>query len=196
MATALVVLAHPLKPSLADHLAHVAMHALLAAGHTATLLDLAAADFDPRLSAVERANHYEVHDSSAVAREAALLEAAEILVLVFPTWWFLPPALMKGFFDRVFAPGVAFDQAPDLGAIRPRLLRLRRTIIVTTLGSPWWIDWLLLWRPLRSIIKWGIIRPCAPRSSLNFLALYSAENAEPRRITDFARKLTKVLSRP
>ncbi|MBK8457479.1 MAG: NAD(P)H-dependent oxidoreductase [Phyllobacteriaceae bacterium] len=92
MAKALVVLAHPLEKSLCGHFAFVARDALIAAGHQTAFLDLARDGFDPRLTAGERAAYYAPpHDFPAVAREATLLAEAEILVLVFPTWWFSPP---------------------------------------------------------------------------------------------------------
>ena len=47
------------------------------------------------------------------------LQQAKGLVRCFPTWWFAPPAMLKGWIDRIWAPGVAYDHAPDRGAIHP-----------------------------------------------------------------------------
>ena len=49
------------------------------------------------------------------------IEAGETLILVFPTWWFGVPALLKGWFDRVWAPDVAFAYVPETGGIEPAL---------------------------------------------------------------------------
>ena len=70
------------------------------------------------------------------------LQAAEALVLVFPTWWFGFPAMLKGWFDRVWAPGVAYDHASDLGPIRPRLDKLRHAanVIGVVMGQDEVID--------------------------------------------------------
>lgn len=194
MAKALVVVAHPLETSLCGHFAVVARDALAAAGHDATCLDLARAGFDPRLTADERMAYYAPpHDFPAVAREATLLAEAEILVLVFPTWWFSPPALMKGFVDRVFAPGVAFEHGVDFGPIRPLLTNLRRAVVVTTLGSPWWVDWLVMRRPVRRVFKWAVLKACAPKARFDYLALYAAEKPDAARLEAFAARIKAAL---
>lgn len=86
------MLAHPLDKSLCGYFAETALNALLEAGHDATLLDLARTGFDPRLTAAERSGYYSPvaggtgGEASAVSQEAAMLKAAEILVLMFPVW--------------------------------------------------------------------------------------------------------------
>lgn len=195
MAKALVVLGHPLPDSLCGHFAAAARDALSAAGHEVTILDLACDGFDPRLTAAERAAYYAPpHDFPGVSREAALLRDAQIVVLVFPTWWFSPPALMKGFIDRVFAPGVAFDHGVDFGPIRPRLDRLRKAVVVTTLGSPWWVDWLVMRRPVRRMFKWAVFKACAPQASIRYLPFYAAEKPEQARVEAFKAKLSEALA--
>lgn len=195
MAKALVVLAHPLAGSLCGHFAEIARDALAAAGCETTLLDLAREGFDPRLTAAEREAYYAPpHDFPGVAREAALLLDAEILVLVFPTWWFAPPALMKGFLDRVFAPGVAFDHGADFGPIRPRLTRLRKAVVVTTLGSPWWVDRLVMRRPVRRMFRWGVFKACAPQARFDYLAFYAAEDPAKARVDRFAARIRAALA--
>jgi len=197
MAAALVVLAHPLQDSLCGHFAGVAGEALAAAGHTVTLLDLCRDGFDPRLGADERAAYYRPpHVSDGIRREAALLAAAETLVLVFPTWWFGPPAVMKGFFDRVFAPGIAFAHGEGFGPIRPLLTGLRRVIVVTTLGSPWWVDRLVMGRPVRRMIRRGIIAACAPQARFRYLPFASAEAPSAARVETFAARLRRTLADP
>lgn len=195
MAHALVVTAHPLAESLTATFAETAASSLRQAGHDVTVLDLAARGFDPRLTAGERQNYYaQTYDAGLVAEETGLLRQADILVLVFPTWWFSPPALMKGFFDRVFAPGVAYDHAADLSTLEPRLTKLSRVTIITTLGSPWWIDWLVMRRPVRRVIATGLIGACAPQAKTRYLALYKAEKPAPADIARFKTRIVQALS--
>jgi len=195
--TALVVFAHPLRGSLCGRLADIATETLAEAGHEVELIDLYAEDFDPRLSAAERRGYYadDPHGSSAVARHAAALARAEALVFVFPTWWFGPPAIMKGWIDRVFAPGVAFDHGKDFGPIVPKLRDLRRAAVVTTLGTPWWVDRLAMRRPVRRMFATAVIGGCAPRARLSYLPLYSAERPQPERIAAFEQRVRNELSR-
>lgn len=191
----LIVLAHPLPDSLSHRFAEIAMRRLVAAGHAASLLDLYAEGFDPRLTAAERSAYYApVHDHSGIGRHADALRSAELLVLAFPTWWFGPPAMMKGWIDRVFAPGVAFDHGPDFGPIVPRLDGLRGVVAVTTLGSPWWVDRFVMRRPVRRALKTAVTGGCAPRARFVYLPFHSAERPEPSRLARFEDRIGATLA--
>ena len=118
--------------------------------------------------------------------QIAALQRAEILILVFPTWWFGPPALLKGWFDRVWAPGFAFNRLAKPGErITPKLAGLRHCLVVTTLGGPWWFDRLIEWRPLRRVLKKVLIGTCAPAARFDRLSLYSAISVEQPRLDRF-----------
>lgn len=171
----LLILAHPLADSLNATLAKAASDELAKAGHEVRVRNLQESGFQPVLSAAERQSYYAAFDASGLTDETAELQDADVLVLVFPSWWFGPPAILKGWFDRVWAPGIAYDHAPDMGTIRPRLDRLRACLAITTLGSPWWVDWLVMGRPVRKVLKRAILGLCAPRASLRFLSFYTCE---------------------
>lgn len=116
-----IVVAHPEPQSYNAHLATTGRHALEARGWSVTVSDLYQMNFDP----CERARHYTApldpkrfdvqseqrHASnthqvpSDVAAEIARLDQAELLILQYPMWWHLPPAMLKGWFDRVFIYG-------------------------------------------------------------------------------------------
>src|SRR4051812_9764266 len=106
----LYIYCHPLPESFHAAIRVKALAALAAAGHEVDLLDLYAEKFDPVLSEGAR-RHY--HDTSrnqiGLEPMIARLAAAEALVVQFPTWCFGMPAMLKGFFDRMIMPGVAFD---------------------------------------------------------------------------------------
>lgn len=191
----LIVLAHPLELSLSHRFAACAVETLRAGGHDVTLTDLYAEGFDPRLASAERASYYAPsYDASAVADHAAALRETEVLVLVFPTWWFGPPAILKGWIDRVFAPGIAFDHGKDFGPIVPRLTDLRHAIAITTLGSPWWVDRFVMRRPVRRLLKTALIGGCAPGATFTYLPLHSAERPSAERIDGFERRIRAKLS--
>lgn len=125
----LVVIAHPLSDGLCHAMARVSIEALVAAGYEVEVEDLHQTGFSPSLTVCERQSYYgPTFDFSAVAPQIERLLSAEALVLVFPTWWFGFPAILKGWFDRVWAPGIAYDHANDLGPIKPRLHNLRRAL--------------------------------------------------------------------
>jgi putative NADPH-quinone reductase len=192
----LLVTAHPLKDSLCAHLAEGAAQALAAGGHEVVYEDLYAEDFAPALTADERRSYYApYYDQAHVAQQAARLLEAEAIVLVFPTWWFGFPAILKGWFDRVWAPGIAYDHADDLGAIRPRLHRLRHVLAVTMLGSPRWVDWFILRRPVRRVLKTALLGTCAPACRLEMLSLYKSEKLSPGAVRAFAERMEQAIRR-
>jgi putative NADPH-quinone reductase len=192
----LLVTAHPLKDSLCALLAERAAQALAACGHEVVPEELYAQDFAPALTAAERRSYYSPqYEMTAVAPQAARLLEAEAIVLVFPTWWFGFPAILKGWFDRVWGPGIAYDHADDLGAIRPRLARLRHVLAVTTLGSPWWVDRLVLRRPLRRVLKTALLGTCAPACRFDMLSLYKSEKLTPEAALAFADRVERAIGK-
>jgi NAD(P)H dehydrogenase (quinone) len=97
----LLVIAHPLPQSLCTTLAAQAADTLRAAGHAVQIEDLYASGFAPALTPAERASYYAgPYDARAVQAQIDRLLWAQGLVLLFPTWWFGMPAMLKGWFDR------------------------------------------------------------------------------------------------
>lgn len=190
----LVVVAHPVETSLCGAFARTAVETLAAQGHAVTLHDLYRPGFPPALTEAERLSYYTGrYHRTAVAAEIDALVAAEGLVLVFPTWWFGFPAVLKGWFDRVWAPGVAFVHSADYGPIRPRLDGLRHLLAVTTLGSPWWVDLLVMRRPVRRVLKTAIVGGCAPACRFEMMSLYGAERPDAARAEAFSARLAARL---
>lgn len=128
----LVIFAHPVETSFAAAL-HATVLENLHGRHEVRDLDLYAEDFDPRLSREERLNYHDIALNLApIAQYAEMLRWAEAVVFCFPVWCFGLPAILKGFFDRVLAPGVAFDI--DGAKVTPLLTNIRRVAAVTTYG--------------------------------------------------------------
>ena len=181
------------SPRSGHSLARSAIQALTEAGHEEQVEDLCQTAFSPSLTVSERHSYYHPpFDSSAVQAQVQRLLSAEALVLVFPTWWFGFPAILKGWFDRVWAPGIAYDHATDLGSIKPRLHNLRRALAITSLGSPWWVDCLLLWQPVKRVLKTALFGTCAPACQFDMLSLYKAERLSARRVEVFCYAAEKL----
>ena len=186
----LVVFAHPLQDSLCRHLCDETVAHLAGKGYDIELLDLYASAFDPRLSEAERQSYYAgAFDAGQLQAQLRQLQAAQSLVLVFPTWWFGFPAILKGWFDRVWAPGHAYQHAADLGAITPGLLQLQEVRVVTTQGSPWWVDLFVLRRPVRRVLKLALLGACTRGCSFRMLSFYRSEKADRARVDAFVRKI-------
>lgn len=127
---------HPVPESFHGALRGVALAALHEAGHKIDLLDLYAEGFDPVLSAeARRRYHDEGRNQIGLEPYVTRLRRAEALILQFPVWCFGPPAMLKGYLDRVFMPGVAFDLSTPARA-RPLLQHIRKVAGIATYGRP------------------------------------------------------------
>ncbi|QWW68059.1 NAD(P)H-dependent oxidoreductase [Rhizobium sp. WYJ-E13] len=191
----LLVFAHPLQKSFTASVALTAREALEASGHVVDLLDLYAENFDPRLSNTERGGYFDVpYDTSAVAGIVDRLKAADGLVLVFPQWWFNFPAILKGFFDRVFAPGVAFTHDVAGGRIVPQLINIRFLYALTTTGSPWWLVHFYMGNPVRRLLKRGIANFCSRKLVFRMMSLHDMDRATEARRKAHLERIRKALA--
>ncbi|WP_115526592.1 MULTISPECIES: NAD(P)H-dependent oxidoreductase [Xanthomonas] len=123
---ALIVVAHPEQRSHTHAVAAQIGEAVLASGgaHTFEVADLAQEGFDPRFTPADVAMFSgQAGAPPDVAAEQARLDRADALVLVFPIYWWSFPALLKGWIDRVFTLGWAFDEDAN-GKIVKKLGRL------------------------------------------------------------------------
>lgn len=134
----LVVLGHPAPQSLCGGLAQAYVDGARQTGAQVRVLQLGQMNFDPIL----RAGY-----GAAQALEPELLAAqadilwADHLVWVYPIWWGGPPALLKGFIDRIFLPGFAFKYREN-SSMWDRLLTGRSAQLLVTMDSPpWYFRW-------------------------------------------------------
>ncbi len=190
----LIVTAHPLANSLCQTLANTASDVLRENGHEVVREDLYAQEFSPALNASERSAYYQkTYDITNVQNQANNLREADALVLCFPTWWFGFPAILKGWLDRVWVPGVAYDHASDLGAIKPRLVQLKKVLVITSLGSPWWVDKFIMRQPVKRILKTAILGTCAPQAKFEMLSIYNSEKLSQEEVARFQKKILSRL---
>jgi NAD(P)H dehydrogenase (quinone) len=131
-----VILAHPSSQSFNHAIAHSACSALQRNGHTVCFHDLYAEGFDPMLPAAELDTKGQPPPD--LVRYCEELQRADGLVIVHPNWWGQPPAVMKGWIDRVFRAGVAYRfQEGDNGEGVPiGLLRAQTAVIFNTSNTP------------------------------------------------------------
>lgn len=190
----LVIAAHPLPDSFSAALRQTVVDTLAAAGHEVDLLDLYAERFDPVLSADERARYFEAGGNlGGIEEQVARLRRAQGVVLVYPTWWFGFPAMLKGYFDRIWVPGVAFELGGP--ALQRKLDTITRFAVVTTYGSPWWFIRLVMGDPMRRILRRGLAALCHRRCKTLFLALYGMDRNSERRRRRFMEQVRRRLTR-
>ncbi|MGV8126132.1 MAG: NAD(P)H-dependent oxidoreductase [Methanothrix sp.] len=131
----LTILAHPHPGSFNHAIAEAAVAALEASGHEIVFHDLYAEGFDPLLSSEEIPKGAQINE--ALARHCRDLSEAEGIIVVHPNWWGMPPAILKGWVDRVVRPGVAYEFLEgDSGEGVPRgLLRARKALVFNTTNT-------------------------------------------------------------
>jgi len=145
------VFCHPLPESFHAAIRAQALAGLKEAGHIVDLCDLYAEKFDPVMWPDERRAYHEVPRNQAGVQDyVRRLREADALICQFPVWSFGPPAMLKGWMDRLFMPGVAFDLS-DPSRVKPLLANLKRIAGITTYGRPWW-NALLVGNPPKKIM--------------------------------------------
>jgi len=134
-----VIVGHPDSNSYCASLAESYVKTATEEGHDVKLFKLGDAKFDPIL---HHGHHQrqELEPDLVVIREA--IQWASHLVFVYPIWWGSIPALLKGFFDRTFLPGYAFNYRKD-SVWWDRLLAGRSAHLIVTMDTPpWYYRWI------------------------------------------------------
>lgn len=110
----LIVVSHPLPDSLVGAVSRRIAAGIGEAGHSCEIADLSAEGFDPRFKSSDIASHLRQGPADpAVAAEQARIDRADALILVYPVYWWSFPGLLKGWIDRVFNNGWAYEDRPD-----------------------------------------------------------------------------------
>ena len=155
-----ILLGHPDRDSLCGALAERYHQAAAAAGHRVQLFALGELELDPIL----RHGYRRIQPlEPALQQISAAIVDCQHLVLVYPTWWGGMPALLKGFFERAFLPGVAFRYRKD-SVWWDRLLTGRSARVLTTMDTPpWYYRWVYRMpghqQVRRTILEFCGIRP-------------------------------------
>ena len=169
MPNALVLYAHPCEESFASALHETVVDTLSNSGWTVDDCDLYAEGFNPVLSAEERRGYHDPETNTApVAEHVERLQAADALILCFPVWNFGYPAILKGYFDRVFLPDVSFKLIE--GQVAPNLTNIKKLAAVTTYGGTRWRSF-IAGDPPRKLVKrhlWYVTQA----SKVRYLPLY------------------------
>jgi len=189
----LMIHCHPRADSFSAALRDAARRALESRGHVVELRDLYAEGFDPVLSSEERGRYHDVAANLAgIEDHAESLRRADALLLVYPTWWYGMPAMLKGWFDRIWAPGVAFRLGD--GAIEPLLTNIQRIGVVTTCGSPNWLLW-YIGRIDRKLLNRGIRRLCARNCRTDWYTLTRMDHRTGAECAAFLGRVEQALAR-
>lgn len=128
-----VVLAHPSPSSFNSMVADAYCQSVRRCGQEAIVRDLYAIGFDPVLRDEERPRRAGTTLSADVMREHDVLRGSDVFVMVYPIWFGMPPAMMKGYVDRVLGAGVTAQQLQHGDAIT--LMKDKRLVSITSSGA-------------------------------------------------------------
>ena len=184
----LVLFAHPVETSFGAALHERVVRALRARGHHVDDCDLYAEKFDPVMGREERIAYNDLSvNRRNVGPYVDRLLAAEALVLVFPVWNMGFPAILKGFVDRVFIPGVSFT-LDDNGDFAPTLTNIKRLGAVATYGAGPVLT-LMMGDPPRRVVARSLRSSCAPGAPCDYLAHHDMNHSHPERRKRFLSRV-------
>lgn len=160
----LIVLGHPDPGSLNHAIAHAVRDDQRRLGHEVVFHDLYAERFDPLLGADEIPEDGEV--SPDIQAHCDELRSADGIVVVHPNWWGQPPAILKGWVDRVVRPGVAyrFEEGDDGEGVPVGLLRARAVVVLNTSNTQETREQAVFGDPLEAIWRRCVFDLCGVTS--------------------------------
>lgn len=191
----MVILNHPYRGSFNYAIYEAAAGALERAGHAVDRLHLDEEDFDPVMRAVDLAVYADGgYADPKVAGYQERLSRAEHLVLVFPVWWEVMPALLKGFLDKVLTKGWAFNARGR--RLERKLTHIRGATVITTMNTPRLIYGLVFKNAVKMALVRGTLRKCGVGRvtwiNLSFVNYVSSER-RAKWLADIERHMERVL---
>ena len=186
-----ILYANPVAASFGATLHKQVVTTLRSRGHEIDDCDLYAESFDPVMGEQERMQYHNAELNRApIAAYADRLLAAEALVLIYPVWNEGFPAILKGFFDRVFIPGVSFKIGPG-GAAVPNLQKLRKLAAVCTYGASRTTSF-LLGDPPKRVVKRLVRSMPGHAVRCDYLAYYDMDHSDPEQRAAFLEKVKRT----
>jgi putative NADPH-quinone reductase len=184
---------HPLEDSFHAAIRDAGLSALRAGGHDLDLCDLYAEGFQPVLTAEMRREYHDVTlNQKGIEGYVERLHRAEALIVQFPTWCFSFPAMLKGYFDRLFSPGITFDLS-DPANVKPMLGHIRRVIGISIYGRDRWRAF-VVGNPPKMMITRYLRRFVSRRARIRYLALYHMNVATEAQRKGFIARVQSELS--
>ena len=189
---ALIVYAHPCAESFSAAVHTTVLEALTDRGWEIDDCDLNAEGFQPVMTGEERRDYHMIPDNTLpVETYVNRLRAAEALIMIFPIWNFGYPAILKGFLDRVFLPGVTFKLKD--GEVQPGLTNIKRLAAFTTYGGTR-MRALITGDPPRKCVTRAIRYACGWPKTLYF-GLYDMNNNGPEVLNAHLGRVRQKLQR-
>ncbi|MEM8811690.1 MAG: NAD(P)H-dependent oxidoreductase [Pseudomonadota bacterium] len=194
----LIVYCHPVPDSFTAAIRDTVLEAADGSGHETRLIDLYAEGFDPVMGETERRNYHTSGlnaEPEPIRRHLEHLKWCEGLIYIFPIWWSGPPAMMKGWWDRVWIPNETFVMPTDTTGMEPGLANIRRLGLINTHGGPWWFWNLFLLGGGRRVITQGSRGSLNPRCRRFTLDLHNMDSVSETARLNFLQKVARRIKR-
>ncbi len=187
MKNILIINGHPDKESFCFALAKSYKKGATDSRATCTLINLIDLDFNPILTYGYR--KISVLEPDLIKVQQDIVDANH-LVFVYPTWWGTYPALLKGFFDRVFLPDFAFKYHKN-DPFWDKLLKGKTARLITTMDAPAWYYFLMYRSPGHNSMKRAILEFCGvkPVKITSFAPIKSSDDKKRKRWLSEVEKL-------
>ncbi len=188
----LLVTAHPEGESFNHSLSEAFLKGARAGGHSVMLLDLYAEGFDPVMGAAELKGEL----GKDTLKYQEMIRHSDCLAFIYPVWWFRAPAILEGWFDKVFSVRFAFKYKKLFGnfGIPVGLLPVKKAVVIETYGSPGWATKYLYanlcWRRL----KRGLLKFCGVKKLWHF-PCFSVPYATPKQRSRWLASLERLAAR-
>ena len=155
-----MIIGHPQKGSFNHAIAETAKETLEKSGHETILHDLYEENFDPILPPDQIAKGSKL--DPAIQEHCDQIAKADGIIIVHPNWWGQPPAILKGWIDRVLCQGIAYDfVSNDKGEGAPvGLFKEKIAIVFTTANTPDEIEKSVYGDPLEGLWKKSVFDFC------------------------------------
>jgi NAD(P)H dehydrogenase (quinone) len=157
---ALLILAHPSQTSFTHAMANAAAEVLLRAGYSLTQHDLYAEGFNPVQPTIESANTSST--DTLVETHCENLRNADLILIFHPNWWSQPPAIMKGWIDRVFRLDTAYGYPDGVGydGVPIGLLKAKHALVFNTSNTPSLREQQVFGDPLETLWRTSVFALC------------------------------------
>ena len=178
---ALIVVAHPSPASLSHAMAQLAQRVLMSSGYTVALHDLYVERFDPVQPSGESTNTASV--DPLIEQHCTELARADLIVICHPNWWSQPPAILKGWLDRVFRLNTAYGYPPGVGfeGLPVGLLKARHALIFNTSNTPLAREQAVFGDPLETLWKTSVFALCGVESIIRRMYAPVADSSAEQR---------------
>ncbi|WP_412990308.1 NAD(P)H-dependent oxidoreductase [Pediococcus siamensis] len=159
MKNAVIVYYHPYQGSFCHAILEATTKGLKNSGYQVDVIDLQADKFDPVMSSTDLLAFvkHQMVDEQALDYVKRLKKASK-LVFIFPIWWELMPAMVKGFIDKVIFPGSTYEYAKTITGMKTALPFLKQTQVITTMNTPKYVYQFIFGNAVKKALVTGTLK--------------------------------------